>query len=76
MFGPQQCSEFEELSTGTAEEVLYWLCVLEVKAQVQSSAVILKERKASNNYAQAHPKKYCIEVKPQVRSSAVVSKER
>jgi len=26
MFGPKQCSEFEELSTGTAEEVLYSLC--------------------------------------------------
>jgi len=26
MFGPKQCSEFEALSTGTAEEVLYALC--------------------------------------------------
>ena len=26
MFGPKQCSEFEELSTGTAEEVLSSLC--------------------------------------------------
>ena len=26
MFGPKQCSEFEELSTGTAEEVLYSSC--------------------------------------------------
>ena len=26
MFVPKQCSEFEELSTGTAEEVLYSFC--------------------------------------------------
>ena len=26
MFGPKQCSEFEELCTGTVEEVLYSLC--------------------------------------------------
>ena len=48
--GAKQCSGFEgkisksELCTGTAEEVLYFCCVLEVKAQVQSSAVVSKER--------------------------------
>ena len=26
MFGPKQCSEFEELCTGTAEEVMFLLC--------------------------------------------------
>ena len=38
----------------------YVYCVLEVKAQVQSSAVVSKEREASQNYAQALSIQYCI----------------
>ena len=47
---------------------------------MQSSAVFSKERKASQDYAQALSKNYCIycvlEVKAQVSSSAMASKER
>ena len=48
--GAKQYSGFEGkisesgLCAGTSEEVLYINCVLEVKAQVQSSAVVSKER--------------------------------
>ena len=56
------------------------ICLAGVKAQVQSSAVVSKEREASQNYAQALPKKYylyCVlQVKAQVQSSAVILKER
>jgi len=53
-----------------------------MKAQVQSNAVVAKDRKGSQNqiYAQVLAKKYCIncafEVKAQVQSSAAVSKKR
>ena len=60
--------------------IYYVYCVLEVRAQVQSSAVVSKESEASQNYAQTLSNKYflyCVlEVKAQVPSSAMASKER
>jgi len=55
-------------------------CVLEVKAQMQSSAAVSNKSLASQSYAQAQPKKYCTycvsEEKAQMQSSAVVQKKR
>ena len=79
MFGSKQCSAFEELCTGTAEEVLYSLC-FRSEGSGQNNAAVSKDRKAIQIYAQLQPGKYCIncvlEMKAQVRSSAAVSKKR
>ena len=79
MFGPKQCSEFEELSTSTAEDVLYSLCFRSAGSGAKQCSYF-EGKIASQNYAQAQPQKYCIfcvsGVKAQVRSSSVVSNER
>ena len=74
--GAKQCSGFEEkiskseLCTGTAVE----------SEGSYAKQCVGFEGKLRKNFAQAHPKMYCmdyvLEVKAQVQSSAVVSKER
>jgi len=58
-FGCKQCSEFEELCTGTAEEVLYSMCLRSAGPGAKQCCVF--EGKISCQiYSQAQPNMYCI----------------
>ena len=59
MFGSKQCKEFEKLCIGTAEGVLNSLC-FRSEGSGQSNAVVAKDRKANQIYAQTQSIKYCI----------------